>query len=74
MAQEIKKRGRRPKVKDVNVSIDTPNVDLEINKTEEGFTADFDSKRIDIHVEKTADSFSIEVEMIKKSMRQSLQG
>jgi hypothetical protein len=66
MAQEIKKRGRKPKVKDVNVSIDTPNVDLEINKTEEGFTADFDSKRVDIHVEKTADSFSIEVEIDDK--------
>ena len=66
MAQEIKKRGRKPKVKDVNVTIDTPNVDVEINKTEEGFTANLDTKRVDVHVEKTADKFSIEVEIDDK--------
>jgi ribosome-associated translation inhibitor RaiA len=64
MAQEIKKRGR--KAKNVDVTIDTPNVDLKIEKTEEGFTADLDSKRVDIHVEKTEDRFSIEVEIDDK--------
>lgn len=66
MAQEIKKRGRKSKVTDVNISIDTPNVDLEISKTEDGFTADLDSKRVDIHVEKTDEKFSIEVEIDDK--------
>jgi hypothetical protein len=66
MAQEIKKRGRKPKVKEVNVTIDTPKVDVEINKNEEGFTANLDTERIDVHVEKTADKFSIEVEIDDK--------
>lgn len=66
MAEEIKKRGRKAKVKDVSVSIDTPNVDVEIKKTEDGLTADLDSKRVDIHVEKTADKFTLEVEIDDK--------
>lgn len=67
MAEEIKKkRVRKAKATDVSVSIDTPNVDVEIKKTEEGLTADLDSKRVDIHVEKTADKFSIEVEIDDK--------
>lgn len=66
MAEEIKKRGRKAKVKDVNVSIDTPKVDVEITKTEDSFTADVDTKRVDIHVEKTADKFVLEVEVDDK--------
>jgi len=66
MAEERKKRIRIKKVKDVNVSIDLPNVDVEITKNEDGFTADLDSKRIDIHIEKTADKFTFEVEIDDK--------
>jgi len=66
MAQEIKKRGRKPKAKEVNVSIDTPKVDVEITKTEDAFTADVDTKRVDIHVEKSEGKFTLEIEVDDK--------
>jgi len=66
MAQEIKKRGRKPKAKEVNVSIDTPKVDVEITKTEDTFTADVDTKRVDIHVEKSEGKFTLEIEVDDK--------
>lgn len=66
MAQEIKKRGRKPKAKEVDITIDTPNVDVEIHKTEEKVTADVDTKRVDIHVEKTAEKFTLDIEVDDK--------
>jgi len=64
---EQRKRGRKPKSeKDVTISVDTPKVDLQINKTEEGLTATLDTPRVDIHVEKTEDKISIEVDIDDK--------
>jgi hypothetical protein len=64
---EQRKRGRKPKSeKEVKISIDTPNVDVEINKTPEGFTADLDTPRVDIHVEKSEGKVSIDVDIDDK--------
>lgn len=64
---EQRKRGRKPKSeKEINISVDTPKVDLEINKTPEGFTAELDTPRLDILVEKKEGKISIEVDIDDK--------
>jgi hypothetical protein len=64
---EQRKRGRKPKSeKEINISVDTAKVDLEINKTSEGFTAELDTPRLDILVEKKDGKISIEVDIDDK--------
>jgi len=58
-----KKLTRKPK-RDVAINIDTPNVDLNIEKDVNGdVRASLDTKKIDIDVEKTAEKLTINVEV-----------
>jgi len=65
---ENKKRTRKPK-RDVAINIDTPNIDLNIEKDVNGdIRADLDTKKVDIHVEKTADKLTINVDIDDQSI------
>jgi hypothetical protein len=65
---ENKKRTRKPK-RDVAINIDTPNIDLNIEKDVNGdIRADLDTKKVDIHVEKTADKLTINVDVDDQSI------
>lgn len=60
---ENKKRTRKPK-RDVAINIDTPNIDVSIEKDVNGdIRADLDTKKIDVHVEKTNEKLTINVEI-----------
>lgn len=59
----------RKRKKDVNVNIDTPNLDASFQKDSEGnVQLDIDSKHVDISVKKTDDKLSIEVEIDDKKV------
>jgi hypothetical protein len=63
-----KKRTRKPK-RDVAINIDTPNVDLHIEKDVNGdLHASLDTKKVDIEVEKTAEKLTINVEIDDKTI------
>jgi len=58
-----KKRTRKPK-RDVAINIDTPNVDLNIERDVNGdVRANLDTNKVDVHVEKTDDKLTINVEI-----------
>lgn len=59
----------RKKKKQIDVSVDTPNIDATFQRDDEGnVKVDIDSKRVDIHVEKTEDKISIDVEIDDKAV------
>ena len=63
-----KKRTRKPK-RDVAINIDTPNVDLSIEKDVNGdLRASLDTNKVDIEVEKTAEKLTINVEIDDKTI------
>lgn len=63
-----KKRTRKPK-RDVAINIDTPNVDLNIEKDVNGdLRASLDTNKVDIEVEKTAEKLTINVEIDDKTI------
>lgn len=58
----MNKPKRTRKKREIDVKIDTPNVDVELTKDLEGnLSIDVDSKRIDAHIEKTDEKLSIEL-------------
>jgi hypothetical protein len=61
----------RRKKKQIDVTVDTPNIDATIQRDEEGnVNIDIDSKRVDVHVEKTEDKISIDIEIDDKAVYQ----
>lgn len=65
---ENKKRTRKPK-RDVAINIDTPNIDLDIEKDVNGdIRANLDMKKVDIHFEKTDEKLTINVEIDDQSI------
>jgi hypothetical protein len=61
----------RRKKKQIDVKVDTPNIDATIQRDEEGnVNIDIDSKRVDVHVEKTEDKISIDIEIDDKAVYQ----
>lgn len=65
-----KKRTRKPK-RDVAINIDTPNVDLNIEKDVNGdVRASLDTSKIDVEVEKTTEKLTINVEIDDNSVYQ----
>ena len=65
---EQKKRGRKPKTenKELHVSLDTPKVDVEIHKTDEGLTAELDTERVDVRLTKDAERTILEIDIDDK--------
>jgi len=61
-----KKKSTRTK-KDVVVTIDTPKIDVSIEKTAEGnFHAELDTERVDVQIDKTEKTLNINVEIDDK--------
>ena len=63
----MNKPKRTRKKKEINVSIDTPKVDVEFNKDLDGnIELEIDTPRVDIHAEKTDDKITFEIEINDK--------
>ena len=55
------KKKRIKDKKDLDISIDTKNVDVDIDRKDGKFTANVDTKNVDINVEKTDESLKVDV-------------
>lgn len=57
------------KKREINVDIDTPNVDVKFNKDENGnVELDVDTKRVDIKASKTDEKISLEIEIDERDV------
>ena len=61
-----KKKKRIEDKKDLDISIDTKNVDIDIDRKDGKFTANVDTKNVDFNIEKTDTSLKVEVQSEKK--------
>ena len=65
----MKEPRKERKKRNVNISVDTPNVDASFEKDSEGnMKLDIDSKRVDVSVEKTDEKLSIDIEIDDKKV------
>ncbi len=65
------KKKRKPKKsikdkKDIDVSFDGANVDVDIERKDGKFTADIDTKNLDVQIERTDESTKVNVQSTNK--------
>jgi hypothetical protein len=61
-ARAKKKTAKRSKKKDIDISIDTENVDIDIERKDGVFTAELDTKNFDVQIRKDAEGTKIDVQ------------
>lgn len=69
---EKKKRKPRKSIKDkknLDISIDTDKIDVDIERKDGKFTANVDTKNLDVTIQKTDDETKVEVTATKKIWR-----
>jgi len=61
-ARAKKQTAKRSKKKDLDISIDTKNIDIDIERKDGVFTADIDTKNVDVQIRKDAEGTKIDVQ------------
>ncbi len=61
-ARAKKQTAKRSKKKDLDISIDTKNIDIDIERKDGVFTADIDTKNVDVQIRKDAEGTKVDVQ------------